>query len=300
MTLLRGTLRLVGIAAAVAILLVTVRDAALEMKATPLRIDPVPMAASIVLLVVTYLGLAGIWARLLRDLGIDVRFGEALQTWSFSNLGRYLPGKVWQIAGSAVVAKDLGLPAGLSVVTTLLSLAAMIGTGAALGFWLAADALPHAALRPALALLVFGLVVLVVRPEVVRGALSRLPRGLGVAGVPRPSRRAMARLILAHVGAWVGQGASLAILALAMGPVSAGAFVRFVGAYALAHVAGLLAIFAPGGLGVREAVLGWLLGPSAPGGAHVLAVSSRLAAVIAELLVLVIALAMRRRGGRAT
>lgn len=298
MTWRRATFRGVGIVVAVAILVVTVRDAVVEMRSMPPRFDVLPMAASVLVLVATYLALAAVWGRLLRDLGVDVRFGEALQTWSFSNLGRYLPGKVWQIAGSAVVARSLGLPAGLSVVTTLLSLAAMIGTGAALGFLLAPDAFPHAVPRPALVVLTLGVALLVFLPSVVRGALLRLPRGVGAANVPPLRRVAMARLVGTHVAAWVGQGASLAILASAFGPVPAAAFVRFVGAYALAHVAGLLAIFAPGGLGVREAVLGWLLGPSASGGAHVLAVSSRLAAVIAEVLVLAIAVLMRRRGGR--
>jgi hypothetical protein len=209
-----------------------------------------------------------------------------------------VPGKVWQIAGSAVVARDLGLPAGLAVVTTLLSLAVMIGTGAGLGFLLAGDALARAAPRPAFVVLAAGVGLLVLRPELVRGVLARSPRALGISDVPPISRRAMARLVGAHVGAWAGQGASLAILASAMGPVPPGAFARFVGAYAFAHVAGLLAVFAPGGLGVREAVLGWLLGPAAPGGAHVLAVSSRLAALLAEILVLVIAVMMRRPAGR--
>ncbi|MFN8176581.1 MAG: hypothetical protein U0167_01505 [bacterium] len=297
----RATLRGVGLVAAAAILFVTIRDAASEVRTLPLRFDPGAMGLSVGLLVVTYLGLAAIWARLLRDLGVPVRFGAALQTWSFSNLGRYIPGKVWQIAGSAVVARDLGLPAGLSVVTTLLSLAAMIGTGAGLGLLLAADALPRAAPRPALAVVALAVAILVLRPDFVRGTLVRLPKALGVSSVPPLRRTAMARLVGAHVLAWVGQGVSLAVLATTLGPIPAKEFLRFVGAYAFAHIAGLLALFAPGGLGVREAVLAWLLGPSTLGGAHLLAVTSRFAAVVAEILVVGIALAYRRRnpGGTA-
>jgi uncharacterized membrane protein YbhN (UPF0104 family) len=76
-----------------------------------------------------------------------------------------------------------------------------------------------------------------------------------------------------------------------MGEVSLADFPRFAGAFALAYVVGLLAVFAPGGIGVREAVLGMLLGSFGGGDlpVHLLAVASRLWAIAAELLILLLA-----------
>jgi hypothetical protein len=295
----RATVRRLGVAAAVAILAWTIRDAVREWGRAPFAPDPGALVASVAVLAATYVGLAVVWGRLMGDLGARTTWRAALRTWSLSNLGRYVPGKVWQIAGAAVIARDLGLPAGLSVLATLLSLAAMIGTGVALGACLAADTLPRGAMIALAALPAGGLAVLVAWPPLLSRVLARTPRSLGVSQVPAVRRVTLLRLVAAHGVAWFAQGVSLAILAGGIGAGGTLGFARFVGAYALSHVAGLLALFAPGGLGVREAVLGWLLDSSIPQGAHLLAVSSRLAAVIAEGVVVVVALACTKRGPEA-
>jgi hypothetical protein len=60
-------------------------------------------------------------------------------------------------------------------------------------------------------------------------------------------------------------------------------------------VAGLLAIFAPGGIGIREAALALLIAPvlgeHAP--AHLIAVATRLWSILAEIVVLALALGVR-------
>jgi hypothetical protein len=78
--------------------------------------------------------------------------------------------------------------------------------------------------------------------------------------------------------------------------------VSYAGAYALAYVVGLVAVFAPGGIGIREGALGHLLGGAAAADVpvHVVAVASRLWAIAGEVLVLGVAVAVRlrsRRGG---
>ncbi len=68
----------------------------------------------------------------------------------------------------------------------------------------------------------------------------------------------------------------------------------------LSHVTGLVAVFAPGGLGVREGMLGYLLGAAAPADlpVNVVAVAARLWSIAAEALVLIVALTLRLRLAR--
>jgi uncharacterized membrane protein YbhN (UPF0104 family) len=72
-----------------------------------------------------------------------------------------------------------------------------------------------------------------------------------------------------------------------------------VGGFALAYISGLVAVFAPGGLGVREGVLAALL-PRAGAesvSAEALAVATRLWTTTAELLLLLGVLAWGARRG---
>jgi hypothetical protein len=93
---------------------------------------------------------------------------------------------------------------------------------------------------------------------------------------------------------WILQGFSFFLLATAWTSLSWSEVPRLTGAYALSHVAGLLAVFAPGGIGVREGLLGILLRPLADQGlpVNLAAVGSRLLSMIAELIVLVFAVAL--------
>ena len=91
------------------------------------RPRPALFLLSCMVLVVGYLWSASMWGRIVRDLG-----GPRLPVWTtvrvfmVANLGRYVPGKVWQIAGLAYLAKREGVHA--SVATG----AAILGQGIAL------------------------------------------------------------------------------------------------------------------------------------------------------------------------
>ena len=84
------------------------------------------LTASIMLLA-GYFGSATIWGLIVHDLGgpkIPIR--RAISMFMIANLGRYVPGKVWQSGGLATLAKGRGVP-----VSTAMG-AAVIGQGVAL------------------------------------------------------------------------------------------------------------------------------------------------------------------------
>jgi hypothetical protein len=73
----------------------------------------VPLAASFTLLVGVYIAHALLWRRIMSDLQIARPTVRAtLRVYFLASLGRYLPGKVWQLAGLAVLAGRAGMPAG--------------------------------------------------------------------------------------------------------------------------------------------------------------------------------------------
>jgi len=69
-----------------------------------------------------------------------------------------------------------------------------------------------------------------------------------------------------------------------------------IGAFALGYILGLLALFAPGGVGVRELVLVGLLAPFlGSGGAVVVSVASRVLLTLMEAAAALLTLPLRHR-----
>ncbi len=300
-SVLKGVQVLGGVLA-LAILAWTVRSAWAELSTGSYDFGLGRAGLAVLGLALAYLGTVGIWKMLFADLGVPVRFSDALQLWSFSNLGRYLPGKVWQVVGMVVVAKDLGIPPGVAAAAAFINLGFQICTGALVGLVLFPSSFARLEWSgPVLTIIAAGVLVPLAWPAVLNGILGRLPAALGCSQTRPLARSALLRLAVAHIVIWLVHGAMFLLFAGSFGAVSADAYPRFAGTYALAYVVGLIAVFAPGGIGVREGMIGVLLGATdaiaIP--VHALAVAARLWAIAAEVVVLAAALVMRfSRPGR--
>ena len=239
--------------------------------------QPGLFAAASGLLLLAYFVSAGIWGVMVRDLGgPEVPVREAVQLFMIANLGRYVPGKVWQIAGLAALAKGRGVPA------TTATGAAVLGHGIAL---VAASTLglgallsgpdPYRTWGTIGAVLVGGLVVVVSIPAV----FSRLARvwfrltGTEAETVTHPLHGL--RWLGLYLLNWLMYVASFWLLTLSLG--LDGSMVPLASAFAAAYVLGYVMVFAPAGLGPREGFLIMFLTP------HLGAASSGLVAVVARL-----------------
>src|SRR2546426_8338958 len=91
-------------------------------------------------------------------------------------------------------------------------------------------------------------------------------------------------------------GAALWMLARGLIPDAALPLPTAVGAFTLGYILGLLALFAPGGVGVRELVLIGLLAPFlGSGGAVALSVASRVLLTVTEAAAALMTLPLRQR-----
>jgi hypothetical protein len=247
--------------------------------------DPVLFIASCCLLFLGFVASSALWGRLVVDLGGPrLPVSESVRVFMVANLGRYVPGKIWQIAGLAALARRRGVPAGTATAAAVLGqgmalvAATLVGLGAVMGAppdvrrW----GVPGAALVVVLALA--GLLPPVFRR--VSGAWFRLARE------EAPSELASfhaVRWLLLYVANWCLYAASFWVLALSLGhsgdPVAVGS------AFAAAYVLGYLVLFAPAGVGVREGFLVTFLSPvTGPGFGAVLALVARVWTTLVELV----------------
>jgi uncharacterized membrane protein YbhN (UPF0104 family) len=260
-----------------------------ELRSQPLEwsVRPGWLLLSAVVVWLMYAVLIVAWRVMLAAWGQRLGGWEAARIWTVSSLGKYLPGKVWAIAGMAVMSQRAGVAPWAATGSAVVLQVLAIGTGAALAGLTGAGALEaaHPGARVALALMVAGAVIgvgLLLWPPLLRQLLRFAAPG-SVAD-RAPSVRGIVFGILANLIAWVGYGTALWLLARGLLPGVRLAWLPAVAVFAASYLAGFLALFAPGGIGVREGLFILMLQqPLGIGAATALALASRLLLTITEL-----------------
>jgi glycosyltransferase 2 family protein len=216
---------------------------------------------SYVPVLIAYAFLIQVWRGILTawDQGGRLSSWQAARIWFVSNLGRYVPGKVWQIATMGVMAQQRGISpvaaAGSALVVNLANVATgfvvVLATGAAV-FRSFADAGPRSGLIVA-AVLAAGLLLLPLALAWAAPLVARLSRNRLV--LPHLPARAVWLAALGTAVAWVLYGVAFRLFSTAVVPGAAGATPLYVATYTSSYLVGYLALLAPGGLVVREAML---------------------------------------------
>ena len=246
---------------------------------TALTVKPAGIAASLLAVSATYVIQIEAWRSVLRGWGQHIGFGPAARAWALANLGRYVPGKVWSVAGLVVLARRAGVQVAPAAASAFVSQAIVVGAGAAVVAAVTRHAASPLRLAAAGAAALATVGVLVWKPT------ARWLGRLVNATAPLEPLRAAAALTssgLAVLG-WLGYGAAFWLLANSLVADRALPFALATGVFALGYILGWLAPFAPGGVGVRELVLISLLTPFlGSGGAVAVSIGSRVLLTVTE------------------
>jgi len=249
------------------------------------------IALSVLAVLATYAIQIESWRRILAGWGQRLAYGRAARIWLLVNLGRYIPGKVWSVAGLIVLAQRAGVESWAAGASAFAIQAVGIGTAVAL----VALAIPGATspLRLVVAALIaVGTIGILAWDRVARRLAALVGRAEQFRALPLAAVAESATLTFAS---WVTYGVAFWLLVPGLGLTGGGhlSLPTAAGVFALGYILGLLALFAPGGVVVREVTFIGLLTPAlGSGGAVALSVGSRvlltLAEVAAPLIVLLI------------
>jgi len=257
-------------------------------RSTPFtwRVQPLLLVLSVLVVWAMYALLVATWRLLVERWGGRLTMREAASIWTVSSLGKYVPGKVWAIAGMAVLARRVGVPPWIATGAAVLNQVLAIGAGAVVvaitGTSLLEGRFPwiRTAMWIVLGLVVVGVLVLS-STDMVRRVLTAA--GVEAGDTAGPPLGALLTAAVANVMAWSGYGVALWLLArgLTEVPLPLG---LAIGAFAASYLIGFLALIAPAGLGVREGVFILMLDHAVGTPAAVaLAVASRLLLTVTEL-----------------
>jgi hypothetical protein len=254
-------------------------------RARSLAWHGLPLVLSALLIVANLAWMIALWNMTLRWCAARLRYWDAARIWFTANLARFLPGAVLQFASLALMATRYGVSPTAATATVLLQQIVLLLTGLIVvagftpivlhqGWWQGAFVVA----------LLLGAGILLLLPRLTR----RLPSLARLWSQVRPAQLPGFALLLAVQ--WLAYGAAFRLLAIGLlgGGDSGGArgsWGFYITAFTESYLAGVIAVFAPAGLLVREAALISILTPVLGGAdAVILAVAARIWHTALELL----------------
>jgi uncharacterized membrane protein YbhN (UPF0104 family) len=262
--------------------------------------DPIKLMVSLLLLFAGFLLNSLGWSRLLRYTPYRVSDREGIASHGLAIFGKYIPGKFWVIMGRAEYLalrsghsrKDL---ASLSLDAQFISLWTALLLGS-----IGIMCVKGGKLYGIAVLFMFVLLSLVIFTplfhRLAEWLLTKILRKQ--VQVPRLSPDKVIRAMLWYLLSWLTWSMAFWLMAASLVEPALPLSIAF--AFALGGSLGILSVFAPGGLGVREGVLTVYLGLA---GMHVqdattIAVASRLWFLTGEVFIFLTALFLDRQGKR--
>ncbi len=228
------------------------------------------------------------WLLLLRRFDQRPDLMRATRAYYIGHLGKYVPGKALAVLLRATLVRSPNVRLSVAILAALYEVLTMMAAGAMLAaiifaIWPPVDALPW---NPVLTgLLLAGLAGIPLLPAVFNRIVARVSSRIqGDENPPRLGTVALLQGLAMTTVAWIFLGVSTWALLNGVLPetlsLDGELLLHLTATVALAYVAGFLAIFVPGGLGVREGLLLALLTPLAPQNEALVALSVLLLRIV--------------------
>ena len=284
--LLRGLVQAAVLAAVAVLMALRLRTdwGVLQAYAWTLRAGYLVPAS--VTLVLAYLFVVLIWQRILVRIGAPISFRAAYLIWFRTSLMRYLPGRIWNILGAVYLCEREGVPRGKALASGFINQVFSVSSAALFGaaYMIGSPQGTGPAWKALFYLL--PLTIVFCHPAVLRLLVRLLSRRKGMdpeSAVTIRLRDALA-LYAAYIVAWGIFGLSFHFFTLAFAPFPLARAHLTVSVYVVSYILGFLSMLTPGGMGVREGILTYLLGFYFPMAVSiVIAVASRVFMVAVDV-----------------
>lgn len=296
--------RLVGLAAAIIILFFLGRTlvqtwndlATIEFK---FRFDFLRLISSIALLVVARGFAVEAWRRILIALGDYIGFTFAMRVWFISNLARYVPGNIWQVAAMMAMVEEKGVSKTNALLSQIIYTSIALSIAGLFGLVFVFDQteilsgivdiarLPSVQYAPAIGAIAFiALLAIFSAPHSYRfivalaGRVTRrtltAPDHTFARGIVPP---------LFSTAMWLVNGLALYLFVASITETNLTQLFAFIAINAGAYFIGYVSFITPSGLGFREAALAVMLGVFFPVPVAVaISLAARVWSTVGELL----------------
>ncbi len=220
------------------------------------NIDIFSLTVSFLLYFVYIITLASLWHFITKLNQCSIRHSNAVIAYLYSIPGKYIPGKVFMLAARCPAYEKKGRPLRKITVCFLLENACTL-LGAAFLFLISLFFFPNDLLEKykywtILLMIAF---FICINPRIINfflGIIGKIAKKDMLIPVTYPE---MLKTVLLFILNWLIVGSGFYMLVHAIYPVPASQWLYIGGIYGLSTIIGILALFAPSGLGVREGIL---------------------------------------------
>ncbi|MDH3889859.1 MAG: flippase-like domain-containing protein [candidate division Zixibacteria bacterium] len=276
-----------------------------DIKEYQWQIDYWTLLLSVLVGLGTFVIMSSNWQRLILGFGHKVSLTKSFRIFYLSDMGRYIPGKIWPLLGILYLTKKEGIPP--EQATASFVLVQMFAIPASLLVFVVALQLEPGLLVDQVAVLGATSTYLLTAVWIALSALlvlwpQRLLR-MGNAVLRRLSRpqvhfaldkKVALRLFVGYAVGWFCYGIAFYLFVMSVIPQADLSLIAAAGIFNAAYQIGYLTLFAPGGLGPREMVMGFMLAPFLGPIAPLVPVLARLWAILIEVTAALIALCIRK------
>lgn len=273
-----------------------------EIKAYEWHVNYLLLLLSLVVMLLALVVMSWTLAIIFGAFSRPVANRKAFKIAYLAQLGRYIPGKIWQVFGMIYLAGKEGITRTEAV--TSFALAQLFATPPAIlivclylvftGSF-SFEAFDITTVGYVLGAVVIASVFILFRPSWLRGVLNWLLSRLGRETISFEIRKSSGvKILFSYFVAWNLYGLAFYLFLIAVSDFPAGHFLQAAGIFCAAYLVGYWSILTPGGIGVREAVMVVLLAAYFPPGvAAAVAAFARLWSIAGELVASAVALKIK-------
>ncbi len=260
-----------------------------QVKEASFIVHPFPLLFSMIIFAFSYFIQIWAWYLITLKLGIALSGWETLESWFYSQLGKYLPGKVWLLLSRFYFYESKGKSKRMVSVALYFEMVTII-LGAAFIFLASLLFLNEVETFRVtgragwiVACFIFGLISL--HPRVLQKILNRILSLFGKEPISLSiSYPDLTVILLICILSWIVGGIGFSIFVHSVVSMPSHSILFLTGALAFSSTLGLIAVFAPSGLGVREGALVYLLSGLMPGAvAVIISILTRLWMTLIEI-----------------
>ncbi|HEY3921876.1 MAG TPA: lysylphosphatidylglycerol synthase transmembrane domain-containing protein [Gaiellaceae bacterium] len=201
------------------------------------------------------------WIRILAAWRIPISYRAALQSEMVSMLAKYIPGGVWTPAARVAAVERLTGETATGTILASILVEAILSALSGIVVFVISLAWVRNVDAPVFPLVLFTVAcVAVLHPRIFRPLAARLLKPFGLPPIEPLPFPTMAGLLVFYCGTWLIGGFGLYFLIRSLGTTPHLDTIPFLGGTsAIGAIVAVLAVFAPSGLGVREASMYALL-----------------------------------------
>jgi len=201
------------------------------------------------------------WKMILKELGISLPFSKALRIIFYSELGKYLPGKIWTFTGRMYFCQKVGIPNSKTFVSMVLELALTVLSGILIFLIsLLFSSRFKMDINPFLLVIVAVLILMMIHPKILVRIINFFLRLLKKEPIEIGLNFSQIFIMTAYYCIiWFCFGIAFYFLINSVTFIIPSKIPILTGSFAISSTIGVVALFAPAGLGVREAILAVLL-----------------------------------------